>query len=135
MPGRRAPRLAVEVGFLAALAVAASFAHLHPYEIAGVMLLGWVLAAVFEWGALRTRSHYGGGLPPRWYVPQISLPPPRPLEQVSSGYPAEAAVEEATWIASPAMLADWPVAEEPPPVEARVEEETQGHDGLQGELR
>jgi hypothetical protein len=128
---RRAPRFFVEVLFLAALAAALTFADLRPIEIVGLMLLGWVLVAVFEWGALRGRSHYGSGLPPRWYVPPVSLPPPRPLEQVASGYPApETAADAPTWIASPAMLADWPVAESDSP----VEEETQVHDMLEVEL-
>jgi len=133
MSERRAPRLALEVAFLAALATASKFAGLRAYEVAGVMLLGWVFAAVFEWGALRSRAHYGSGLPPRWYMPHVSLPPPRPLEQVAVGYPAETGSDEPTWIASPAMLADWPVAEEPA-VEPRAEEETQVHDVLDVDL-
>lgn len=132
MSERRAPRLVVEVTFLAALAVALRFAGLRAYEVVGVMVLGWLIAAVFEWGALRGQAHYGSGSPARWYVPQLSLPPPRPLEQVSAGYPAELG-DEPTWIASPAMLADWPVAEEPL-VEHRVGEETQLHDVLEVEL-
>jgi hypothetical protein len=128
---RRAPRFILEVLFLAALAAALTFADLRPVEIVGLMLLGWVFVAVFEWGALRTRSHYGSGLPPRWYVPPVSLPPPRPLEQVASGYPApETAADAPTWIASPAMLADWPVVESDSPVEER----TQVHDMLEVEL-
>jgi hypothetical protein len=128
---RRAPRFVLEVLFLAALAAALTFANLRPLTIAGLMLIGWVLVAVFEWGALRSRSHYGSGLPPRWYVPQFALPPPRPLEQVASGYPApETAGDEATWIACPAMLADWPVIESDTP----VEEQTQVHDVLEAEL-
>jgi hypothetical protein len=135
MSERRGPRLVVEVGFLAALAAASTFANLRSYEIAGVMLLGWVCVAVFEWGALRSRAHYGSGLPPRWYVPQFTLPPPRPLEQFSAGYPSEPSAGEATWIASPAMLADWPVADEPVAAhERRVEEETQVHDVLEVEM-
>ena len=131
MAARRAPRFVLEVLFLAALAAALTFANLRPLTIAGLMLIGWLLVVVFEWGALRSRAHYGSGLPPRWYVPQFSLPPPRPLEQVASGYPApEAAGDEATWIASPAMLAGWPVAE----IETPVEEQTQVHDVLQAEL-
>ncbi len=131
MAARRAPRLALEVLFLAALAVALTFANLRPLAIAGVMLLGWVFVAIFEWGALRSRAHYGSGLPPRWYVPEVSLPPPRPLEQVASGYPAVEAVGEApTWISSPTMLADWPVAE----IEPSVEEQTHVHDVLEVEL-
>jgi hypothetical protein len=131
MAERRAPRFALEVLFLAALAAALTFANLRPLAIAGLMLLGWVFVAIFEWGALRSRAHYGSGLPPRWYVPELSLPPPRPLEQVGAGYPAaEVAGDAPTWIASPAMLADWPVAE----IEPSVDEQTQVHDVLEVEL-
>ena len=131
MAARRAPRFVVEVSFLAALAAALTFVDMRPLAIAGLMLLGWALVAIFEWGAMRTRAHYGSGLPPRWHVPQVSLPPPRPLEQVGSGYPAPETVGDApTWIASPAMLADWPVAES----ESPVDEQTHVHDVLEVEL-
>ena len=131
MPERRVPRLVLEVAFLAALAGALTFADLEAYETAAVMLVGWVLAAIFEWGALRSRPHYGSGLPPEWYVPRMKLPPPRPLEQLSAGYPAaEAATDAPTWIASPADLADWPVADVEPGLEAPVDEETHVHDAL-----
>ena len=129
MSERRASRLVLEVAFLAALSAALTFADLETYEIVGVMLLGWVLVAVFEWGALRGRAHYGRGLPPRWYVPRVKLPPPRPLEQLSSGYPAaEAATDAPTWIASPSMLADWPVADVEPGVESPLDAQTHVHD-------
>ena len=134
MSERRAPRLILEVAFLAALAVALAFAELERYQIAGVMLVGWVLVAVFEWGALRTRPHYGSGSPPRWYSPHMKLPPPRPLEQFSVGYPAPDATSDApTWIASPAMLADWPVADVDSAAEAVIDEETDEHDVLEPE--
>jgi len=129
---RRAPRLALEVAFLIALAVALSFAHLRAYAVAGMMALGWVFVAVFEWGALRASPHYGSGLPPSWYVPPVSLPPPRPLEQVAARYAAEPGGDEPTWIASPAMLADWPVADEPV-AEPLLEQATQVHDVLEVE--
>jgi hypothetical protein len=129
MSERRAPRLIVEVAFLAALAAALAFAGLETYAIVGAMLIGWALVALFEWGALRRRAHYGSGSPPRWYVPRVTLPPPRPLEQVSSGYPAaEPGGDAPTWIASPAMLAEWPVAEADTDAEVAVEEQTQVHD-------
>src|SRR5438477_5570422 len=135
MSERRAPRLILEVAFLAALAAALTLADLETYQIVGVMLLGWVLVAVFEWGALRGRAHYGSGLPPQWYVPRVTLPPPRPLEQFSAGYPAAEAPSDApTWIASPAMLADWPVADLEPGAESPVEEQTHVHDVLEIEL-
>jgi hypothetical protein len=82
-----------------------------------------VIVAVLEWVAWREEPHYGSGLPPRYYVPQVSLPPAQPLEAVSAGYP-EARDEAPTWIASPALRAemlgtepvgDWPVAAPPLP--------------------
>src|SRR3954452_20459894 len=105
MSERRVPRLFLEVAFLAALAAALTFADLETYQVAGVMLMGWLLVAVFEWGALRGWPHFGSGSPPRRRSPQVKLPPPRPLEQFSAGYPAAEATSDApTWIASPAML-------------------------------
>ena len=131
MAARRAPRFVVEILFLSALAAALTFVDLRPIAIAGLMLVGWALVAIFEWGALRGRAHYGSGLPPRWFVPKVSLPPSRPLEQVGSGYPAPESVNDApTWIASPALLAHWPVSES----DSRVDEETQVHDVLEIEL-
>lgn len=137
MSERRAPRLIVEFAFLAALSAALTFARLENWQTAGVMALGWILVAIFEWGALRGRSHYGSGSPPRWYTPQVTLPPPRPLEQFSSsaGYPAGEATNDApTWIASPAMLADWPVSDTEPGSESPLDEQTHVHDGLEAEL-
>jgi hypothetical protein len=134
MSERRTLRLVVEVVFLAALAAALGFAHLRNYEIAGVMAVGWIIVAVFEWGALRSRPHYGSGSPPRWYTPRVKLPPPRPLEQLSAGYPAADAANDApTWIASPAMLAEWPVADTEPEVETPADEQTHVHDVLEVE--
>jgi hypothetical protein len=123
MSERRAPRLILEVAFLAALSGALTFAGLERYEIVGVMLVGWVLVVVFEWGALRVRPHYGSGSPPR------------PLEQFSAGYPAAEAPSDApTWIASPAMLAEWPVADVDSAAEPGVDEETHVHDVFEAEL-
>jgi hypothetical protein len=48
---------------------------------------------------------------------------------VSSGYPtAEPAGDAPTWIASPAMLAEWPVAEADTDAEVAIEEQTQVHE-------
>ena len=121
MSDRRGSRFVLEVLFLLALAVALTLTNLGPLEIAAVMLVGWVVVALFEWAAWRDEPHYGSGLPPRYYVPQVSLPPAQPLEQVATGYP-EARDEAPTWIASAAlrdeMLGEWPVAAPPaePPV-------------------
>jgi hypothetical protein len=132
MTDRRGSRFVLEVLFLLALTVALTLANLRPIEIAGIMLIGWVIVAVLEWLAWREEPHYGSGLPPRYYVPQVNLPPAQPLEPVSVGYP-EARDEAPTWIASPALraemlgtepLGDWPVAE--PPVSPRGEAEPDG---------
>ena len=116
MPDRRGSRFVLEVLFLLALAVALTLAHLRPLEIAGIMLIGWVIVAALEWVAWREEPHYGSGLPPRYYVPQVNLPPAQPLEAVAAGYP-EARDEAPTWIASPAlraeMLGEWPVSAPP----------------------
>src|SRR3954471_9158473 len=122
MRDSRGSRFAFEALFLVALAVAVALTDLEPLEIAGVMLGGWLVVAVLEWAAGREEPHYGSGLPPRYYVPQVSLPPAQPLEQVAAGYP-ETRDEAPTWIASAAlrdeMLGEWPVAAPPvsePPV-------------------
>jgi hypothetical protein len=127
VPERRASRFAVEVLFLVALAVGLVLAEAPPLLIGGLMLLGWLIVALFEWAAWRDEPHFGSGLPPRYYVPQVSLPPRRPLEQVGAGYPAAEQRDEApTWIASPALraevLGEWPVAATPPPGEETLEE-------------
>jgi hypothetical protein len=112
MPDHRGSRFALEVLFLLALAVGLTLADLQPLEIGGVMLLGWLIVAALEWAAWRDEPHYGSGLPPRYYVPTINLPPARPLEQVPAGYPEAQRDEAPTWIASAAlraeMLGEWP---------------------------
>jgi hypothetical protein len=121
MPDHRGSRFALEVLFLVALAIGLALARLDPLEIAGVMLLGWAIVAALEWAAWRDEPHYGSGLPPRYYVPRVSLPPAQPLEQVRAGYPEAQRDEAATWIASAAlrseMLGEWPVAPPTPPSE------------------
>jgi hypothetical protein len=114
VPDRRGSRFLFEVLFLAGLAAALAFAHLRATEIAGAMLLGWVLVAVLEWGAWRGRPHYGSGLPPRYYVPRLNLPPGRPVQGTWTGFPAIKPAEEPTWIVSPTMrtevMGEWPLA-------------------------
>ena len=114
MPDRRASRFALEVLFLVALAVALTLASVRPLLIGGLMGLGWLIVALVEWAAWREEPHYGAGLPPRYYVPQVSLPPRRALEQLGAGYPAGQRDEAPTWIASPSLraevLGEWPVA-------------------------
>ena len=78
------------------------------------MALGWVIVAALEWAAWRGQPHFGSGLPPRYYVPRVNLPPAQPLEQVNVGYPGAQRDEAPTWIASAALraevLGDWPAA-------------------------
>ena len=126
MLDRRGPRFLLEVLFLAGLAAGLAFARLDRLEIAAGMVVGWAVVAALEWAAWRGEPHFGSGLPPRWFVPQVSLPPPRPLEQVVVGYPEATRDEAPTWIATPALrsevLGDWPVASAPV-VERRPEPE------------
>ncbi len=106
MPDRRGSRFILEVLFLVGLAVALALAKLSSLAIAGVMLLGWVIVAVLEWAAWRGEPHYGSGLPPRYYVPSMKLPPAQPLEQVRVAEQGAQRDEAATWIASPALRAE-----------------------------
>jgi hypothetical protein len=114
MADRRGSRFVAEALFLVALAVALTLARLDALEIAGAMLLGWVVVAALEWAAWRAEPHFGSGLPPRYYVPAVKLPPPQPLEQLDQGYPDASREEAPTWIASAALraevLGEWPVA-------------------------
>lgn len=122
MPDSRGSRFFLEVLFLLALAVCLTLANLEPIEIGGAMLLGWVIVAAIEWAAWRSEPHYGSGLPPRYYVPSVNLPPAQPLEQV--GYPEAQRDEAPTWIASASlraeMLGEWPVAAPPAPADDEV---------------
>lgn len=115
MTDRRGPRFLLEVVFLVALAAALTFAKLDALEIAGMMLLGWLIVAALEWAAWRGEPHYGSGLPPRYYVPSVNLPPAQPLEQVAAaGYPDASREEAPTWIAPAALraevLGEWPMS-------------------------
>src|SRR5439155_25892857 len=120
----RGSRFAFEALFLVALAVGLALADVRPLVIVGVMALGWLLVAAIEWAAWRGEPHYGSGLPPRYYVPRVSLPPAQPLEQVRVGYPEAQREEAPTWIASAAVraevLGEWP---SPPPPESEDEDE------------
>lgn len=124
MVDRRGSRFAFEVLFLVALAVGLTLAEVRAIVIIGVMALGWVIVAALEWAAWRGEPHYGSGLPPRYYVPRVSLPPAQALEQVNVGYPGTQRDEAPTWIASAALraevLGEWPAAgpEAPPRLEA-----------------
>jgi hypothetical protein len=113
MPERRGSRFVVEALFLAALTVALALARLDPLEIVGAMALGWLVVAALEWTAWRGEPHYGAGLPPRYYLPRVDLPPPQPLEQVVQGYPGAGRDDAPTWIASASLraevLGEWPL--------------------------
>lgn len=127
MADRRGSRFVAEALFLVALAVALTLARLDAIEIAGAMLLGWIVVAALEWAAWRSEAHFGSGLPPRYYVPAVKLPPPQPLEQVDQGYPDASREEAPTWIASAALraevLGEWPVAAAVEPEKEPVEDE------------
>jgi hypothetical protein len=114
----RASRFAFEVLFLVALAAVLAVAAVETLVIVGVMAAGWVIVAAVEWAVWRNQPHYGSGLPPRYYVPRLNLPPAQPLEQVRAGYPESHRDEAPTWIASAALraevLGEWPSAPEAP---------------------
>jgi hypothetical protein len=123
MVDRRGSRFAFEVLFLVALAVGLTLAEVRTLVIVGVMALGWVIVAALEWAAWRGEPHFGSGLPPRYYVPRVSLPPAQPLEQVNVGYPGAQRDEAPTWIASASLraevLGEWPSAGPEAPSEAQ----------------
>jgi hypothetical protein len=73
---RRSSRFAIEALVLIALAVSVAVAHLNRLLIAGVMLLGWMIVSLLEWASLHSEPRYGAGLPPRYYQPEVPLPPP-----------------------------------------------------------
>jgi hypothetical protein len=120
----RGTRFVFEVLFLVALAAVLAVATVRPLIIVAVMAAGWALVAAVEWAVWRAQPHYGSGLPPRYYVPRINLPPPQALEQVRAGYPESHRDEAPTWIASAALraevLGEWPSAPEAPPPEQRA---------------
>jgi len=126
MPERRGSRFVVEALFLAALTVALALADLDVIEIVGAMALGWLVVAAIEWTVWRGEPHYGAGLPPRYYLPRVDLPPPQPLEQVVQGYPGSGRDDAPTWIASASLraevLGEWPVLG---PVQQDDEEEAE----------
>jgi outer membrane biosynthesis protein TonB len=119
VPDRPGSRFFLEVVYLAALAAALAFSKIGAPAIAALMLLGWALVACVEWSLLASRPHYAAGLPPRWSVPRVELPPPQPLE-LAPAYPESQRDEAPTWIASAELraelLGEWPMAlaEDPP---------------------
>jgi hypothetical protein len=113
MPRHSARRFLFEVLFLAGVAAALTYAELRPAAIIGLMAAAWAVVALLEWTAWLDEPHYGRGLPPRYYVPHVALPPPVAVEQVEP-YPVLPPVEdEPTFVASTQEwgLADWPEPE------------------------
>ena len=66
------------------------------------MAVAWVVVALLEWTAWLDEPHYGRGLPPRYYVPHVALPPAgRAVRQGEPAYPILPAVDdEPTFVAS-----------------------------------
>jgi hypothetical protein len=114
MPRRNVRRFVLEVLFLAGVAAALTVADLRPAAVVALMVAAWVVVALVEWSAWLGEPHYGRGLPPRYHVPQVALPPPRAVEQYRGGYPVLGVHDdEPTFVASTtewaAELADWPL--------------------------
>ena len=80
-------RFILEVVFLAGVAAAVTVAELRPAGVIAVMAIAWIVVALLEWTAWLDEPHYGRGLPPRYYVPQVALPPSRAVEQGVGRYP------------------------------------------------
>jgi hypothetical protein len=80
-------RFILELVFLAGVAAAVTVAELRPAGVIVVMAIAWIVVALLEWTAWLDEPHYGRGLPPRYYVPQVALPPPRAVDQGRVRYP------------------------------------------------
>jgi len=119
MPSHSARRFLLEVIFLAGVAAALTYADLRPAAIIGLMAAAWLVVALLEWTAWLDEPHYGRGLPPRYYVPHVALPPPVGIDQNEPAYPAYPVLppvdDEPTFIASTREwgvdLAEWPALE------------------------
>ena len=111
MPRHSARRFLLEVLFLAGVAAALTYADLRPAAIIGLMAAAWVVVALLEWTAWLDEPHYGRGLPPRYYVPHVALPPPVGVDQDEPAYPV-LTEDEPTFVASTQEwgidAADWP---------------------------
>jgi hypothetical protein len=114
---RRSSRFALEVLVLVALAVSVAVAQLSPLVIGGVMLVGWVVVSLLEWASLQGEPHYGAGLPPRYYQPEVRLPTPVIVAEVVHARlrasAPEPVIEPAPAFESlPAFERAWPVQEQ-----------------------
>jgi hypothetical protein len=123
VPDGRGARIALEAGFLLAVAVVLGAARVQPLWIVLVMTLAWVIVALLEWAAWREEPHWASGQPPRYYVPAQGVPPRPPTQELPafSIYPQPPVPRDdaPTWIATPEMreeLLGWPAG-------ALVEEE------------
>src|SRR3954464_1110852 len=112
-------RFVIEVLFLGGVAAALTVADLRPAAVVALMVVALVVVWLFEWISWLDEPHYGRGLPPRYYVPHVALPPPRPIEQwrpgpYTGGYPVLEPDDAPTFVASTqewaAALDEWPVA-------------------------
>ena len=117
MQRRGLRRFVLEVLFLAGVAAALTVADLRPAAVIVLMAVALVIVWLFEWAAWLDQPHYGRGLPPRYYVPHVALPPPRPVEQYrGGGYPVLEPDDAPTFVASTqewaAALGEWPVVEQ-----------------------
>jgi hypothetical protein len=124
VPRHSARRFLLEVLFLAGVAAALTYADLRPAAIIGLMAAAWAVVALLEWTAWLDEPHYGRGLPPRYYVPHVALPPPVGVDQHEPAYPVLAADDEATFVAS---TQEWGVAEWPDVAAAALAEDTVVH--------
>jgi hypothetical protein len=125
VPRHSARRFLLEVLFLAGVAAALTYADLRPAAIIGLMAAAWVVVALLEWTAWLDEPHYGRGLPPRYYVPHVALPPPVGVDQHEPAYPVlRPAEDEPTFVASTQEwgigVADWPEVEATGPAEDTV---------------
>jgi hypothetical protein len=134
VPDGRGARIALEAGFLLAVAVLLGAMRVDPVWIVLVMTLAWVIVALLEWAAWREEPHWASGQPPRYYVPAQAVPPRPPTQELPafSIYPQPAVPRDdaPTWIATPEMrdeLLGWPagvpVEEELEPVAEAVADE------------
>ena len=134
MQRRGLRRFVLEVLFLAGVAAALTVADLRTAAVIALMAVALVVVWLFEWASWLDQPHYGRGLPPRYYVPHVALPPPRPVEQYrGGGYPVLEPDDAPTFVASTqewaAALGEWPAVEQedtqlvplPPPI-AELEE-------------
>src|SRR4051794_36211435 len=82
MADARWARLALEVGFLLAVAAILAAADVEPVWIAVIMLIAWVIVALLEWAAWHGEAHWASGRPPRYYVPPQPQPPRPPTREL-----------------------------------------------------